>query len=152
PRPLRRSPSVSVPFRASASGSRPLSAGLVSANIVSGLDVSNVAVLALCYEIRSLRMAKKARKRAPGGGRKSLTPDGSDVVMLRIEPDLLKKVERLVAKRRGLAKHHGQRAEKWDRSKEIRNALRFWVSLHRQDTLHVQELASLIEMLVHDIE
>jgi len=52
----------------------------------------------------------------------------------------LKKVERLAAK-------YGR-----NRSKEIRTALRFWTSLHRQTTFHVAELVSLIEMLVHDIE
>jgi hypothetical protein len=81
-------------------------------------------------------MGQKARKR----GRKGLHPDGSDVVVLRIEPDLLEKIGRL-------AKKHGR-----DRSKEIRAALRFWVSLYRKDTLHVGELTCLIEMLVHDIE
>ena len=85
-------------------------------------------------------MTKKARRRAPGGGRKSLSPDGSDVVMLRIEPDLLKKVERLAEKHRR------------DRSKEIRAALRFWTSIYRKETVHAAELATLIEMLVLDIE
>jgi Ribbon-helix-helix protein, copG family len=80
--------------------------------------------------------AKTSRK----PGRKPLHPDGSAPVVLRIEPDLLGKIGRL-------AKNHGK-----NRSKEIRDAIRFWVSLHRQDTKHVGELVTLIEMLVHDIE
>jgi hypothetical protein len=81
-------------------------------------------------------MAVKSSKR----GRKGLHPDGSDVVVLRIEPNLLSKIERLAGKHRQ------------DRSKEIRAALRFWVGLYQQDTLHVGKLTGLIEMLVHDIE
>jgi hypothetical protein len=81
-------------------------------------------------------MAVKSSKR----GRKRLHPDGSDVVVLRIEPDLLSKIGRL-------EKKYGR-----NRSEEIRAALRFWVGLHRTDTQHVGELTTLIEMLVHDIE
>jgi predicted transcriptional regulator len=73
-------------------------------------------------------------------GRKPLDPGGSSTAVLRIESDLLGRIDRLAAK-------HGR-----DRSNEIRAALRFWTALYRKDGVHVGELTILIGMLVEDIE
>jgi hypothetical protein len=81
-------------------------------------------------------MAVKSSKR----GRKRLHPDGSDVVVLRIEPDLLSKIERL-------ARKHRQ-----NRSKEIRNALRSWLRLLEKPERHVGALTTFISILVRRIE
>jgi hypothetical protein len=85
-------------------------------------------------------MGTKVRKRALGAGRKPLHPDGSDTVVLRIEPNLLDKIGRL-------AKKHGR-----DRSKEIRAAVRHWLQLYEKPAWHVSALTCLIAILMRRIE
>jgi hypothetical protein len=83
-----------------------------------------------------------ARKRAPGGGRKPLNPDKakSAKVMVRLKPDLQRALE-------SLAKRHNR-----DLSKEIRDALYYWLLRSGKPALHVGSLTSLIEVLVNRIE
>jgi len=83
-----------------------------------------------------------ARKRAPGGGRKPLSADRarSAKVMVRLKPDLQRVLD-------NLAKRNNR-----DLSKEIRDALYYWVYRSARPQLHVGSLTSLIEMLVTQIE
>jgi hypothetical protein len=82
------------------------------------------------------------KKRAPGGGRKSLDPDRaqSSKVMVRLKPDLQQALE-------GLAKRNNR-----DLSKEIRDALYYWLYRSGRPELHIGSLTSFIEMLVTQIE
>jgi Arc/MetJ-type ribon-helix-helix transcriptional regulator len=80
------------------------------------------------------------RKRAPGGGRKPLDPSGSDIVMIRLPPDLRRSIERL-AKKRGR-----------NRADVIRSALKHWVGRHQVRTLHTEALTCAIALLADRIE
>jgi len=82
------------------------------------------------------------RKRAPGGGRKPLDPGRarSAKVMVRLKPDLQQAIE-------GLAKRNNR-----DLSKEIRDALYYWLYRSGRPELHIGSLTSLIEVLVTQIE
>jgi hypothetical protein len=73
-------------------------------------------------------------------GRKSLHPDGSGTLVVRVRMDVLIQIDRL-AKRQGK-----------DRSHVVRNALHFWVGQFRPATAHTGELAWMIQMLIEDIE
>ena len=84
----------------------------------------------------------EARKRAPGGGRKRLHPDKarSAVVKVRLRPDLRQALE-------GLAKRNNR-----DLSREIRDALYYWLNRSGRPELHIGSLTSFIELLVTGIE
>jgi hypothetical protein len=83
-----------------------------------------------------------AKPRAPGGGRKPLDPDRaqSQKVMVRLKPDLQRALKKL-AERKG-----------WDLSKEIRDALYYWLKRSGRPELHIGSLTSFIEVLVTEIE
>jgi len=83
-----------------------------------------------------------AKKRAPGGGRKPLNPNKaqSAKVMVRLKPELQRAIE-------GLAKRNNR-----DLSKEIRDALYYWLYRSGRPQLHIGSLTSLIEVLVTQIE
>jgi Arc/MetJ-type ribon-helix-helix transcriptional regulator len=80
------------------------------------------------------------RKRAPGAGRKPLDPSGSDIVMIRLPPDLRRATDRL-------AKKH-----KRNRSDVIRSAIRHWVGRYQVRTLHTEALTCAIALLADRIE
>jgi hypothetical protein len=73
-------------------------------------------------------------------GRKSLHPDGSGTLVVRVGVDLLARIDRLATR------------QKKDRSVVVRDALRFWISQHRLDVAHIGGLTSFIEILIGDIE
>lgn len=85
---------------------------------------------------------RRKKTRAPGGGRKPLNPNDarSAKVMVRIEPDLLRKIERLAKKHRS------------NRSKEIRAALKTHIRQYHHPELHVRALTCMIAILMTDIE
>jgi predicted transcriptional regulator len=110
-------------------------------DIACCVDVRYVGATRPYYVLRKPRqMATKARKRAHGAGRKPLHPDGSNTVVLRIESDLLNRIGRLADK-------HGR-----DRSKEIRDAIRYWARMLEKPARHVGALVCLIAILVRRIE
>jgi predicted transcriptional regulator len=83
---------------------------------------------------------KKARKRAPGGGRKPHDSTGSYVVVVRLDKDLRKEIKRL-AERRG-----------HETSTEIRSAIKYWLKKNEIRYRHTEALASAIGLLTDRIE
>ena len=92
-----------------------------------------------------MREQKTQRARA-GAGRKPLNSDGpAEVVPVRIPPPLLRRLDQLVTK-------HRRGRQNWDRSREIRAAVKYWGSLLEKPELHVGALICLITILVRRIE
>ena len=84
----------------------------------------------------------EARRRTPGGGRKPLHPDRarSAVVKVRLTPDLHRALKKLAER------------NDWDLSKEIRDALYYWLLRSGKPQHHIGSLTSFIELLVTQIE
>jgi len=82
----------------------------------------------------------REKKRAPGGGRKPLDPSGSNIMIIRLPPDLLRAIDRL-------AKKH-----KRNRSDVARSAPKHWVGRHQVRTLHTEALTCAIALLADRIE
>jgi hypothetical protein len=89
---------------------------------------------------------KAQQKRQPGAGRKSIDSEGpAAVVPVRIPPRLLTRLDQFVTK-------HKRMRTRWDRSQEVRAAVRYWVELLEKPSRHTGALVCLIAMLVRRIE
>jgi len=93
-----------------------------------------------------MRAQTSQRTRQPGAGRKSLDTEGpAEVVPVRVPPGLLRRLDQLVTK-------HRRERQRWDRSQEIRAAVRYWAGLLERPERHTGALTCLILILVRRIE
>jgi Arc/MetJ-type ribon-helix-helix transcriptional regulator len=93
-----------------------------------------------------MRTKTSQRIRRPGAGRKSLDTEGpAEVVPVRVPPSLLRRIDQLVTK-------HRRKRQRWDRSREIRAAVRYWAGLLEKPEQHTGALICLILILVRRIE
>lgn len=89
-------------------------------------------------------MPKTKRKRRPGAGRPPIDRQGSVIAQVRFTQDDWKRIEALASKHASNGKSNA--------SKEIREAVCYWLRLLEKPKMHIGALTSFIAILVRRIE